>query len=93
MMTLSKLFRAGTKVLLSLLAVHTSVQASSICTVNSSAPTTAYNASTIYLGCYSDPSVTILTAAKLSTIVMTPQYCANWCGQRGFEYGGIEFGT
>ncbi|KAJ6059373.1 glycoside hydrolase superfamily [Penicillium canescens] len=92
-MTLSMPFRAGTKVLLSLIAVHTSVQASSICTVNSSAPTTAYNASTSYLGCYADPSVTILSAAKLSTIVMTPQYCANWCGQRGFEYGGIEFGT
>ncbi|KAJ5820055.1 glycoside hydrolase superfamily [Penicillium riverlandense] len=75
------------------MAVHTSVQASSMCAMNSSAPTTAYNASANYLGCYLDPSVSILTAAKLSTISMTPQYCANWCGERGFAYGGVEFGT
>lgn len=93
MTTPSKLFRAGKKVLLSLIAVHTGVKASAVCTDNSSAPTTTYNASTSYLGCYSDPSVTILTEAKLSTIIMTPQYCADWCGQRGFGYGGIEFGT
>ncbi|KAJ5483095.1 exo-1-4-beta-xylosidase bxlB [Penicillium diatomitis] len=23
---------------------------------------------------------------------MTPQYCANWCGERGFSYSGVEFG-
>lgn len=92
-MALSKLFRAGTQVLLPLMAVHTSVQASSTRGMDSSAPTTAYNASTSYVGCYLDPSVTILTSAKLSTIIMTPQYCANWCGERGFAYGGVEFGT
>ena len=92
-MIASQLVRAGTKVLLSLMAVTTGVHASSLCTSSSSAPTTAYNATTSYLGCYLDPHVTILTAAKLSTIAMTPQYCATWCGQRGFEYGGIEFGT
>ncbi|KAJ5379806.1 glycoside hydrolase superfamily, partial [Penicillium cataractarum] len=85
--------RAATNLLLSLIAVSTGVQASFTCTMNSSSLATAYNASTSYLGCYLDPKVTILTAAKLSTIAMTPQYCANWCGQRGFAYGGIEFGT
>ncbi|EPS33075.1 putative beta-xylosidase [Penicillium oxalicum 114-2] len=54
---------------------------------------TSYEASTKYLGCYSDPKVTILTSAKLSTIAMTPQFCADWCGQRGFPHSGIEFGT
>lgn len=67
--------------------------ASSMCNMNSPAPATAYNATASYLGCYLDPSVSILSAAKLSTIVMTPQYCANWCGSRGFAYGGVEFGT
>ncbi|KAE8368166.1 glycoside hydrolase superfamily [Aspergillus caelatus] len=89
----SQPFWAGATVLLSLIAVHTGVYASSVCNTDSSAPTTAYYASKSYVGCYVDPKVTILTAAKLSTIGMTPQYCANWCGQRGFVYGGIEFGT
>jgi beta-D-xylosidase 4 len=89
----SQPFRTGATVLLSLIAVHTGVHASSVCNVDNSAPSTAYNASKSYVGCYLDPKVTILTAAKLSTIGMTPQYCANWCGQRGFSYGGIEFGT
>jgi beta-D-xylosidase 4 len=89
-----QLFRVGTSVLLYLIVPHTGVHgSSSIWGVNDSVPTTAYQASTSYLGCYLDPKVTILTAAKLNTIGMTPQYCANWCGQRGFEYGGIEFGT
>jgi hypothetical protein len=60
---------------------------------NTSGGGAAYNATKQYLGCYNDPSVSILGAAKLSTIAMTPQYCANWCGTRGFGYGGIEFGT
>jgi xylan 1,4-beta-xylosidase len=45
------------------------------------------------LGCYNDSMVSILSASKLSTIAMTPQLCANYCGERGFGYGGIEFGT
>ncbi|KAJ5900747.1 uncharacterized protein N7473_004817 [Penicillium subrubescens] len=89
----SQPFRAGATVLLSLMAVQTGVHASSVCNGDNSASTAAYNASKSYVGCYLDPKVTILTAAKLSTIGMTPQYCANWCGQRGFAYGGIEFGT
>jgi beta-D-xylosidase 4 len=92
-MTPSQVSRAATKLLLSLIVVGTGAQASFAETANNLAPTTAYNASKSYLGCYLDPKVTILTAAKLSTIAMTPQYCANWCGQRGFAYGGIEFGT
>lgn len=78
----------------SVLAVFTSVQASSMCNGNNvSAPATNYNASYNYIGCYLDPNVSILTAAKLSTIIMTPEYCTSWCGQKGFAYGGIEFGT
>lgn len=76
------------------LAILTTVQASSPCNMNSdSTLAAAYNASASYLGCYLDPSVSILTAAKLSTIIMTPEYCTSWCGQKGFGYAGIEFGT
>ena len=52
-----------------------------------------YNATSNYLGCYNDSSVSILSSAKVSTIAMTPQFCANFCGERGFGYAGIEFGT
>ena len=52
-----------------------------------------YNGTGKYLGCYNDPSVSILSSAKLSSIAMTPNFCATYCGQRGFAYGGIEFGT
>jgi beta-D-xylosidase 4 len=60
------------------------------CSNSSSA---AFNATFTSLGCYNDSSVSILQAAKLSTIAMTPSYCANWCGERGYAYGGINFGT
>ncbi len=45
------------------------------------------------LGCYNDSSVSILSNAKVSTVAMTPQYCADFCGARGYGYGGIEFTT
>ena len=89
----SQPFRVSATVLLSLMAVHTGVHAAFVCNDDNSESTAVYNAPKSYVGCYLDPKVTILTAAKLSTIGMTPQYCANWCGQRGFTYGGIEFGT
>ena len=60
------------------------------CSNSSSA---AYNATFTSLGCYNDSSVSILEAAKLSTIAMTPSYCASWCGERGYAYSGINFGT
>jgi beta-D-xylosidase 4 len=60
------------------------------CSASASA---SYNATFTSLGCYNDSSVSILTAAKLSTIAMTPSYCASWCGERGYAFGGIEFGT
>lgn len=86
-----RIFGFGVRAVLSVL---TSVQASSMCNVNNvSATEVAYNASYDYVGCYLDPNVSILTAAKLSTIIMTPEYCTSWCGQKGFAYGGIEFGT
>ena len=52
-----------------------------------------YNASTDYLGCYLDNNVKILTEAKISTIGMTPQFCGTFCGNKGYGYGVIEFGT
>ncbi|KAK4926090.1 hypothetical protein LTR49_007005 [Elasticomyces elasticus] len=53
----------------------------------------SYNATIDYQGCYLDPSVSILGAVKLSTIAMTPQFCGNFCGARGYSYAGINFGT
>ena len=61
-----------------------------VCDGSSSEP---YHATKEYQGCYLDPGVNILREAKLSTIAMTPQYCANWCGGQGFAYGGVNFGT
>ena len=62
-------------------------------TCNASGAASSYNATANYLGCYLDPSVSILGAVKLSTIAMTPQLCTNFCGERGYSYGGINFGT
>jgi xylan 1,4-beta-xylosidase len=90
----TRLFGVGVKALLALISVLTCVQASYTCNMNNvSAPATGYNASASYIGCYLDPSVSILTEAKLSTIIMTPEYCTSWCGGKGFAYGGVEFGT
>jgi hypothetical protein len=53
----------------------------------------AYQGKFKSLGCYNDSSVSILSDAKVSTIAMTPQYCADFCGAIGYAYGGIEFTT
>ena len=62
-------------------------------TCSSDAASTGYNATSQYQGCYNDSSVSILSSAKLSTIITTPQSCTTFCGERGFAYAGIEFGT
>jgi len=77
----------GTQVL----GQNSSTTSGFVCQSGSSAAT--YNASFTSLGCYNDSSVSILSASKLSTIAMTPQFCADYCGQKGFGYGGINFGT
>jgi hypothetical protein len=82
---------AGVLALLSFLAVD--VNAASSFTCGASGSGGSYNATTKYLGCFLDPTVSILGDAKLGTISMTPQYCANWCGARGYAYGGVEFGS
>ncbi|KAK8880292.1 glycoside hydrolase [Apiospora arundinis] len=61
-----------------------------VCDGSGAAP---YVATKEYLGCFQDPNVSILREAKISTIAMTPQYCANWCGVRGFAFSGMIFGT
>jgi beta-D-xylosidase 4 len=73
--------------LLCLLCAPVASSSNSSCAADT---TSIYNASATYLGCYLDRSVSILSAAKLSTIAMTPQFCADWCGERGYPYGGIE---
>jgi len=42
---------------------------------------------------YTDILSSILSAAKLSTIAMTPAVCGTFCGELGYAYGGINFGT
>lgn len=78
------------RVLSPYLALVYAICAASLCQAST---TSTYNAVSKYLGCYNDSMVSILSSAKLSTVAMTPQYCANYCGERGFGYGGIEFTT
>lgn len=59
----------------------------------SGAAAVTQNASFTSLGCYNDSTVSILSASKLSSIAMTPQFCANYCAGKGYAYGGINFGT
>ncbi|GAB7344337.1 hypothetical protein MBLNU457_2201t2 [Dothideomycetes sp. NU457] len=59
----------------------------------SGAAAVTQNASFTALGCYNDSTVSILSASKLSSIAMTPQFCANYCSGKGYAYGGINFGT
>lgn len=61
-----------------------------ICETGSTAVT--YKATYTYQGCYSDPNSDILPAAKINTIIVTPQYCATYRGGRGFAYGGLKNG-
>ena len=75
----------------SLLASSAVAQSNFTC--KSAGTGTTYNATSKYLGCYLDPSVSILGAVKLSTIAMTPQLCTSFCGARGYSYAGINFGT
>jgi xylan 1,4-beta-xylosidase len=51
-----------------------------------------YVANKTYMGCYNGANVRILSGAKLSTIDMTPQVCADNCGELGFIYSGIKPG-
>jgi xylan 1,4-beta-xylosidase len=81
-------YTAVTAIVLSLVA-----NASSAFVCSASGSASLYNATSKYLGCYLDPKVSILGQVKVSTIAMTPQYCANFCGVRGYAYGGVEFGT
>ena len=85
--------RQDAKALRSALVLLTSLTTSTAFTCDVSNSTAQYNATSEYLGCYNDSSVSILSSAKASTIAMTAQYCANFCGERGFGYAGIEFGT
>jgi beta-D-xylosidase 4 len=93
-MALSSISSAAVATLLFLAPVKVAAQNGSepfVC--DGSGDSAPYNATKEYLGCYQDSNVSILGEAKLSTIAMTPQYCANWCGGKGFGYGGILFGT
>ena len=88
-MALKKHLQVALMPALSILALAQS-DGSFECSNSSSA---AFEATFTSLGCYNDSSVSILQAAKLSTIAMTPSFCASWCGERGYAYGGINFGT
>lgn len=51
-----------------------------------------YVAKKTFVGCYDASSTNILTESKSSSISMTPQVCADYCGEIGFEYSGIKPG-
>lgn len=81
---------AGSMSLLLLGAINSGVVLAQSCESGNGA---AYQGKFKSLGCYNDSSVSILASAKVSTVAMTPQYCADFCGARGYKYGGIEFTT
>lgn len=48
----------------------------------------------IYLGCYNDSAggIRALNAKSVSNYtVMTPQYCQQWCKDRGYRLSGVEY--
>jgi len=53
---------------------------------------TPYSAKKTFVGCYDASSTNILTESKSSSITMTPQICANYCGEIGYVYSGIKPG-
>ncbi|OQO08204.1 hypothetical protein B0A48_06999 [Cryoendolithus antarcticus] len=63
-----------------------------VCTA--SAPNaTQYNASTTYLGCWTDATVRTLDGPQINNAQLSPQYCANRCGNAGYIYSGVEYTT
>lgn len=75
-----------------LLASHTLAQSSSfVCTgVNAQAN---YNASTTYLGCWTDSTSRTLSGPQLNFANNDPQVCANACGYRGYNISAVEYTT
>ena len=60
----------------------------SVCNANA----TSYVANATFVGCYDASSTNILTESKSSSVSMTPQVCADYCGEIGFVYSGIKPG-
>lgn len=83
------LTRRGTVLLIALLSP--SLITAQEC--NASGGGSSYTGDFEALGCYNDSSVSLLGDLKVSTVAMTPQYCADFCGARGYEFGGIIFTT
>lgn len=52
-------------------------------------------AATSTVGCYADfyPSSRALTGASTTTSTMTPQSCAAYCTNAGYEVSGVEYGS
>lgn len=52
-----------------------------------------YNASTTYLGCWTDSTNRTLSGPELVFANNDPQVCANACGYRGYNISAVEYTT
>ncbi|KAK0271129.1 hypothetical protein LTR35_013690 [Friedmanniomyces endolithicus] len=52
-----------------------------------------YNATTSYLGCWTDTAVRTLNGPQINIATNDPQVCANACGYRGYNISGVEYTT
>jgi beta-D-xylosidase 4 len=68
-------------------------QGSNFTCTASSPNATQYNASTTYLGCWTDSTTRTLNGPQINNANMSPQYCANRCGNAGYNYSAVEYTT
>ncbi|KAK2021990.1 hypothetical protein LX32DRAFT_733097, partial [Colletotrichum zoysiae] len=52
----------------------------------------SYTATKDYVGCF-EGGGGFFDKGKLYSVAMTPQGCSDYCGERGFVYGGIFSGN
>ncbi|KAK3670638.1 hypothetical protein LTR78_009473 [Recurvomyces mirabilis] len=62
-----------------------------VCTGINAANT--FNASTTYLGCWTDDTVRTLNGPQINIAQNDPQVCANACGYRGYNISAVEYTT
>jgi beta-D-xylosidase 4 len=54
---------------------------------------TEYHAKIKNLGCWTDSTTRTLSGKSSSSALNSPQYCADYCGNMGFKYSGVEYTT
>ncbi|OJJ42779.1 hypothetical protein ASPZODRAFT_2119063 [Penicilliopsis zonata CBS 506.65] len=72
-------------------AAPTSSSSSSSSSSSCGKPLTVYNASITHLGCYTDATGSTLTGINSAPDSFdAPQFCADWCGELGYQYSGVQ---